>query len=98
MGGPINLPLHLAEFLLGALSHLLHIGASPLKLLLLVADGHDFAAGRLEVLLELLQFAAFLEEGLAGGAALILQNLFAFEVGTFCTLHEFVAVVLITDF
>lgn len=90
-----DLCVHILKLLLGTLSCLLNVLATAFEVILLVSNLHNFTGCTLEILLQLLELSALLEEGLRCGTALIFEDLLSLEVSTFSTLHELVSVVLV---
>jgi hypothetical protein len=86
----------LINFLLNAIPLVALILSLLVQLLLSSLDLHESAGVLIVVLLQLLQLAALLKQGLTGCTALILKDLLLFEVGPLGTLLELVTVVLVT--
>jgi len=93
----LNLAIHVIEILLCLFSRLGYVLSAALEFVLFIADLHDLAGSRLEVLLQLLELSTLLKEGFGGSTALVLKDLLAFQVSTLGSLHEFVSIVLVSD-
>ena len=89
-------PQRTIDVLIDSLNVLAQLGAHPVQVVLLCANFHQLARGRIKVRLELLQVASLAEQSLRGRSALVLQNLLAFQIGTLGSLHELVAIVLVS--
>lgn len=79
-----------------SLHHLLRFHPAALDFVLFVVDIHELSGSCIIVCLHLLQVSALAEQGLTYSAALVFEDLFAFNVSTLSSLHEFVSVVLVT--
>lgn len=88
-------PQRTVNFSIDCLNVLAQLGAHPIEVVLLSANFHQLARGRVKVRLELLQVASLAEQRFRGGSTLILQDLLAFQIGSFGSLHELVPIVLV---
>ena len=64
----------------------------------LVTDIYELERGRPEVLLQLAHVTPLSEQSFGGRAELVLKDLFALKIGSLSTLHELVAIILVTNF